>query len=254
MDTMAYRSAVMAAQGIISAYQPSLVVDGKWGDFTQKAFSDAAPNIRARVDAVLGALGTSVGALSAARAVQKTVESSVSGTSGGDEWIAETQAKAMVRREAARLGVGVHAVALERFLDLEAVARSVQGLKFYKLTSKNGSSTGLMQMQPAAWIDSRKIDPTLPSFADGVFKAESNIAAGIAYAKSNIRAMEQSGVPITGNNLYLAHNQGAGHFQGIVTGFDCQSSAVRAMIKQSILSMGKTPTFRDSPKCGHSKW
>lgn len=249
MDILQYRSAAMAAQGVLAASNRSLAIDGKWGHYTQLAFERADASVRSRVDAVLGALGTSVGELTAVRANQRVVEDSIVSLEG-KEWIPETEAKAYVRRVATQLGIAEYSPALEQFIDFEAVSKTISGLKFYKVTSQNGSSKGLFQMQPAAWKDAQKVKNDLPGYDRGVFVAEHNIAAGVAYAKRSVDALVRKGKPVTGENLYLAHNQGLGHFDGIVTGFDAQSSLVRGMIKKSIVNQGLKPRFVGA----HTRW
>lgn len=224
---MAKRDAVIKAQQILLSADPTLRLDGIWGPVTARAYARATAEQRARVDNALLTAGLTVDGINRYQA------------RGGDQerysdttrYIDREAANQIVKEEAQRLGLSQHAEALQDFLRREARRVSLNGNILYDIRSRNGSSQGLMQMQPGAWIDAAKTDPTLGSYDP--YNPRKNIAAGIAYAKRNIRAIERAGKPVTADTLYLAHNQGAGFFtRGIVTNVAGQSKEVQDLIRQ----------------------
>lgn len=225
-----YRRATMAVQGFLSATEPALVVDGKFGKFTTSVYERATAADKSAIDAMLRGLGTTVSGLRAERASVAAVRDQLDQKE--ENWIPVEDAAALVRRHAARYGIGTHAEALVDFLRREARMRVVQGVPFYDVKSKNGSSRGLMQMQPAAWEHVQQaVDRNLPPYESAVWDPETNIRAGVAYAIINIRAIQAAGKPVNADTLYLAHNQGAGFFtKGTKTNVAGQSKEVQALI------------------------
>lgn len=224
-----------AAQLALKAVDSSLVVDGFWGPRTDRAFNLASDTLRTTI---LGMF---------------TSRGKVPPTSA--RWISKRETDAIVEAQATRLSMSPYVEALRGFLDLEARRRVTAGEISYDVNSRNGSSTGLMQMQPAAWARSRTIDPLLVEFRLGVFDPIMNISAGIAYAKINHFAIRKAGRPVNAETLYLAHNQGSGVFgikgdvsRGYVTNFDGQSEKVRGMIRRAF--DGRTPVFVGK----HASW
>lgn len=53
MSPQAYEQAVSAAQAIMRISQPDLLIDGRWGRFTQTAYSNASRDVKDKVDAVV---------------------------------------------------------------------------------------------------------------------------------------------------------------------------------------------------------
>lgn len=231
MKTVEYREATAAVQKLLRESSPGLIVDGKFGRYTQAALSNADSTTRARIDAELSKRGLAVGDLVAERARRKVVEVGVK-TDSGDRYISTVDAKAIASRAASDLGMGAHASAVEGFLDKEAARKQLNGVTFYDVRSQNGSSRGLMQMQPAAWADARKVDPSLPGYESGVFDAEANIRAGVAYTKRSVDYLVKRGIPVNADTLYLAHNQGLGFFspKQVITNRAGQSKEVQALI------------------------
>lgn len=217
-----------SAQMILRTVDPELSIDGVWGPKTDAAFRRADPITQGRVYEVYRNRG-------------KVAPNQ-------DRWISKENAEAIVAQQAERLGMAAYTEALKRFLGLEAQIRRSGGQVWYNVNSRNGKSVGLMQMQAGAWEAARKVDPTLPPYANGVYNPEANIAAGIAYARLNQAYIRKAGKPVNADNLYLAHNQGPGMFavkgdpsKGYVTNFDGQSEAVRRMIAAAF--KGRTPVF-----------
>lgn len=220
---------VEGAQRLLRQVDPSLAIDGFWGPKTQKAFEAASDSTRLAIRQMWGANGKIA--------------------PNGDRWISAMDADEYVDRAVAALNMREYADAFKGFLRLEARQRTVGGVTQFDVNSRNGSSTGLMQMQPGAWVDAQKVDSSLPGFGAGVYKPEVNIRAGVAYASRNISAIRRANRPVNEETLYLAHNQGAGFFNAtgsIVTNFDGQSVVVQDMIRRN----ASRPVFRGA----HSKF
>jgi len=193
MTGQEYIVATQAAQGVLKAGSPALVVDGKWGKYTNGVYAQASPAVRASVDAVLRALKTSAAELFAYRENERAQ---------GRVAVDVSDIRGVVTAAAAEAGVPASTA-----------------LGFAKIESNfnpkavNGSSRGLMQMQPAAWSDAKGINPSLKDYSF-VFDPMENARAGMAYIKYNMRQVSRLGGPqtLTPAQLYLAHQQGAGGF------------------------------------------
>lgn len=196
------------AQRVLASAGADIKVDGIWGPRSTRAYKAASPGVQAQVKDLFISRGK--------RLPWEQITISVS------------DAQAMVARAAGEVGMISHVKALQQFLEYEA-PRVGAARDQYLVTAQNGSSRGLMQMQPAAWSDARKEWPSLPDYSK-VFDAYSNILAGVVYAKINARAIVKNGYPVTGKNLYLAHNQGAGFFRGARTAVEKQSKLVQQLI------------------------
>jgi len=196
--------AVARAQSMLGVKQ----ADGRWGRFTQAAYAAADPAVRAKVDTFLANSGTSAAAEFESRKALKTASRTSDGSdSVSDGWISVVDANRIVSSLASRMGVGQYSVALQDFLHRESVRKDVPGVgPSYLITSRNGSSRGLMQMQPAAWTDAQKTAPEIGDYSN-VLDPWKNIAAGLAYAKRNIRTISKyrPDLTINGDVLYLAH-------------------------------------------------
>lgn len=190
----ANRLAIQAAQLLMSK-DANIVVDGKWGSYTQSVYDKVSPNVRSAVDNMLSAGGTSASILRAARAEEKAagIIAQANVTTVEDAIVAAA-------KEA-----GVDVATLRGFAKIESNLRA---------NAVNGSSRGLMQMQPAAWADASKVVPNLPSYDKAVFDPLQNARAGAAYLKLNSRALLKNGFDgdISPAVLYLAHQQGAAGF------------------------------------------
>lgn len=200
-------SAVREAQKILNLAGANLVADGAWGRKTQAAF-DAAPEA---VKQQVTSLFTSVGKV----------------PPWAERWIPVQEAELFVERAASEVGMGAQAQELKQFLRYEA-PRNRAGTH-YNVNAQNGGSRGLMQMQKAAWTDAQRAFPRLEGYGK-VFDPYQNILAGVIYASINAKGLRKRGFPITGKNLYLAHNQGIGYFDGARTAVEKQSKAVQGLI------------------------
>lgn len=216
------RAAVASAQKLMAQDVPWLQVDGQWGKTTERVFRSLPLEKRNQIALMMGRnYMTSPEQEKQAREFARL-----------QEWITVLDAEQLVAKAAKLYGVERYTVAFCHFLRREAVFSAGR----YLVTSRNGSSAGLMQMQPGAWRDAmkvgnKKVPGSIGSFAENVYNAEQNIRAGIAYATLNISILERVHVAVNDETLYLAHNQGAGFFtKGIVTNYSGQSKEVQRMI------------------------
>lgn len=214
--------------------------DGRWGRFTQHAYETADAITRSRVDSLLLHAGSSAAnEFNARRRVKAFARSSLAALDAPQQAVLVKQddAARMVAAAAARMGVSQYATDLVDFLRREAKqVRGQDGISFDAM-SKNGSSRGLMQMQPNAWIDAAKRAPEIGPYAN-VYDPWKNTLAGVAYAAFNIGILRRlrPDLKIDGEVLYLAHNQGAGFFTKTkgsnVTNVAGQSKEVQAIIRK----------------------
>lgn len=106
-------------------------------------------------------------------------------------------------------------------LSIEAAYKVVDGIKMFDTRgiSPNRAYFGLFQIGRDAWSDARRVYPklNLPPFNEGKFDAKWNTLACVAYMMFNARQMitntvynkiKYGAVPVNGDTLYLAHNQG----------------------------------------------
>lgn len=230
--------AVSAAQGILTLVNPELRATGIWSTFSSEAYSKGSDTVRKAVDRILERNGLSASRLASEATLAKST---------GANWVELSKVRGWVAEGAAILGLSsAMEEAVFGFVQLESPIRDGR----VKITAVNGSSSGIMQMQPGAWTDASKVLArkgfALGPFDKGVFDGRLNTIAGVAYASINLRYVGSSP---TATQLYLAHNQGGGFFtSGIVTNFDGQSDKVRAMIKAELKARGLKPKFRGPHK------
>lgn len=143
--------------------------------------------------------------------------------------ISPSELRLLVTKYAKIAGMQDYIDAIVAFADREAPKAYEKGVFVgYSTVAKNGSSRGLFQIQPNAWVDAARNMPGLGPYDP--FNVEKNVAACVGYAAFNIKQIKPF-TPITGDTLYLAHNQGAGFFtKGKVTAFDKQSREVQSLI------------------------
>jgi len=194
MDAAKYAAGSRAAQGAVSFFRPELIVDGKWGSFSDAAYEKLTESERRTVDSVTSSLGVTVKELSQFRKDQKEAARANVGKSNGsvDEAIKVAASES-----------GVPESVLKAFAAIESN---------FNPNAANGSSRGLMQMQPAAWATALAINPRLPGY-DKVFDPEANARAGAALIKANRISLGKYGIgDPSPAMLYLAHQQGAAGF------------------------------------------
>lgn len=219
------RLAVSAVQGLLRAYQPSLVVDGWPGAYTRRAFESAPTDIKMRAEAIVRTFGMSVNDLWSSA---KTANANASTL--GDSWIPESKAYALIDRAIAQVGLHVEGGAREHFqkkLRREAANRVVGGTRYFNANSVspgsrlNGPSGyhGLYQMGRDAWQDASRI-AQIGDFDRDRYDPWLNTLAAVSYAealKGQLRAKGYKGA-VTSDVLYVAHNQGAGGFMRLYRG------------------------------------
>lgn len=195
MNQDKYSSSAKVGQTAIAMFAP-IAVDGKWGNYTNTVYAGLSSANRATVDQVLKAVGTSASELSSFRTSEKQGALRLAVNYNGT-------VDAAIEQAAAHSGVELKA--LRGFAKIESN---------FNPTAVNGSSRGLMQMQPGAWSDAAKTDPAVKGY-DQVFDPLQNALAGAAYYKLNLRAIARipgfTG-PIEPAMVYMAHQQGAGGF------------------------------------------
>jgi len=195
MDRAVYERAVRTAQTIISSYNPSIQVDGKWGRYSQRAYDEQPSVVKLIVDGALRIMGTSVSDIRDFRNAERT------------------RGRGAVQNGTADVESALRAAAEEAGISLNLLRGFVRIESNFNPNAVNGSSRGLGQMQPAAWADARSINKDLPGY-DKVFDPLQNARATAAYLKWTRRQVSR----LTGlDNLspeqsYLAHQQGAGGF------------------------------------------
>jgi len=204
--------AVRAAQAIMERDTPTLIVDGRWGSFTNAAYERARGADRTAIDGVLRAYGLSAAGLFQQNQAEKAA---------GDQ--AYTAAKDEARRQRSLAPNAPERQEVDAAITDAANATGIPRawlLGFARLESGlnpravNGSSKGLMQIQPRAWKDVQDIDPSVGAYAQGVFSPKMNALVGARYLALNRDRIQKKGYTgaITPAVLYLAHQQGADGF------------------------------------------
>lgn len=120
----------------------------------------------------------------------------------------------MVERACKLLRMSEYSEVFKEFLRLEAARVTIGGETHYNVLSRNGRHRGLMQFYDGAWEDARrtakrvnaKLD--IGNYRENVYFPANSIIAGIAYALQNIDIMAGYGIEVSGETLYVSHNQG----------------------------------------------
>jgi len=204
--------AVRAAQSIMQRDTPTLIVDGRWGSFTNAAYERANGTDRTAIDGVLRAYGlTALGLFQQNQAAKAASDQ------------AYLTAKSEARRQRSLAPNSAEMQQVDQAITDAANATGVPRawiLGFARLESGlnpravNGSSRGLLQIQPRAWKDAQDVDPTIGRYGENVFDPRMNALAGARYLALNRDRIVKKGYtgPITPAVLYLAHQQGADGF------------------------------------------
>lgn len=224
MDRSLYTAATKAAQVVMSAERSDLVADGKWGKFTQAAYEGVSGPLQSKVDAAIQAVAPGVTAAQLARFRDKERAAAVLQQTAPYTPYTDTVDEA-IRLAAKESGIDV--AVLRRFAYIESR---------YNPKAKNGSSRGLMQMQPAAWADASKYI-ILPPYKEAVWDALQNARAGAAYINNNRKVLTRLGYtgPWDVAHMYLAHQQGAGGLLNMWKAANGQPSKI------SVANMEKNP-------------
>lgn len=195
MDAGQYRAASLVAQAVMSGFVPSLVVDGKWGSFSQATYDGLRPSQRDIVDGALRGAGLpSASALAEHRRKVKAA-----GKASRDPGIVNI----------------VLAAADEFGIPRELMLATVETESAFNPNATNGSSRGLGQMQPAAWEDALKLAPDIGAYANWS-DPRSNARATAAYLKLKTlelgRRLGKKNIRVEPWMIYLAHQQGTAGF------------------------------------------
>lgn len=227
VSSTGYSLGTRASQTILQIVDPNMVVDGRWGSYTQRVFSQASAEIKETVARVLRTVSGSTPAdMQAFRVVEKMTAASSSSMSGNVMLDARYVSSATMSDIIKRVS-GVTNVAsdvLQKFLDLEAAKKTINGVVYYDALAVNsGGYSGLFQFDDAggSWSRARAFSSALPPWSDAAWKDPylSTLAAA-CYLRMNTFAIAKFGYkgPITPNIAYLMHNQGAMGAYRIITG------------------------------------
>lgn len=230
--------ATRAAQAVLRAAEPKLVVDGWWGSFTNDVFTRASSDVQDAVRRVVATSGSSPEALFVATRKEKGLTQKL-----GANWISAEKADALAERAANEFKID--SSIMKKFLRLEAERKSVNGTTFFNAssTSRSGAFRGLYQMGAAAWTD---VMPSIGADFTKVYDPWINTRAATAYVVKNFAALRKLGFKgqETAEVAYAAHNQGAGGFMQILkTGrkgpnFSNQSRAAQDVISVAAAANG----------------
>lgn len=223
MERRSYEAATRAAQGVLSAANRSLVVDGKWGSFTDSAYLRAQPETRASVDSVLRVFGETRDTLRRFRLEEKKMADAITvpATSTAGRWVSAPDMRIVIRKAAAAAGVDAETMWL--FLQLEAPVKQIGGVPHFDRMAVNALGySGLFQFdrKGEAWAVAARNVTGLASFEAGKFDPYQSSLAAAGYLKANTRTIRTFGYggPISPNLAYLMHNQGARGAYLIITG------------------------------------
>lgn len=221
------RETTKRVQRVLSAFDSSVAVDGVLGPVTRASYDQAIPVLKLGINKLLEINGYSdMDQLSKADVSTPAVDA-----------IDRAEALAILARAADSIGQPSLVSYLTTFMDKEA-AKVNRNPNLYKISSRNGSSRGLMQIQPGAWLDSQKwLKSHAPSvrlgdYDSNVYVPSQNILAGVVYAAINKEWMEKHGVPVNPETLYISHNQGLGFWRGTRTNISGQSAEGRALFEK----------------------
>lgn len=184
------RDSVRMAQAVLQKMiSPGLIVDGRWGGFTQKVYSSAPVSVRLAVDGILALSGTNPQKLLEATRVAERSE-----TRGDYDSLIEKEASS----------AGVSSSIMRRMLEIENPRRDPNAV------SKNGSSHGLFQIQKKTWEGVLRNNGLKEPQWSSVYDPAANAKIACLLTKENIDLIRRYGYTgeIDGRILYLVHQQG----------------------------------------------
>jgi len=237
MSQESYRRASSVAQAVVGLFDDSLVVDGKWGSFSMRAYNGLSDSQRTLVDNALNGVskGTKVKDLFDFRIASKESASKISvdtaPVDSDGRWVTASQMRTIIQKVSGMTSISEDI--LQKFLDLEAAVRFRDGGREYDRLAVNSLGySGLFQFDKNgnAWsgaaLSVKGLGPFNPSWKD----AYQNTLAAAGYILTNTRAARkgitspkgggffQYKGPITANIAYLMHNQGALGMMQIISG------------------------------------
>lgn len=158
------------------------------------------------------------------------------------QYLRKSDCDSLIKRACRALGVEQYAAVYCDFMYREAGKRRIGGEICYNVLSRSGNSAnsarGLNQFQPPAWVDARSKALQMNSkydigdYKEGVYFPANNIIACIAYSQLAIKLMvETYNIPVNGETMYLAHNQGPYFWEDFsTTNFSGQSKEAQLLI------------------------
>jgi hypothetical protein len=205
--------AVRQAQQVLQRSSPTLIVDGRWGSYTHAAYERAPGEDQVEVDAILTTHGYTAEELIRANRAAKAArdEAYLAVKQQAREARAQQSPNAGDR---AAVTAAIQAAAKQTGIPESWLTTLVRLESGFNPRAINGSSRGLMQIQPAAWKDVQQIDPSVGDYNSNVWDPAKNALVGARYLMLNrdrLRRYGFAGEP-TLPELYLAHQQGAAGF------------------------------------------
>lgn len=233
IDPTQAKFAVSASQGVLKVSNPTLIIDGHWGHFTESAFQRSSPTVKEAAGNVARSFGPDYTPAALVLYFAQT-KSAVTKLLGAN-WITEDRMVALIQRaitfcDADKAGVTVGT--MMQFVKLEARHKvGLDGKYVFDAGYANaGGYSGLFQFDKygKAWKAASTVSPAIGkemgSFSN-VFNPWCNTLAAVAYALKNISTAGQTTKdykgyrgPIDGAFLYGMHQQGAVGFVGILRG------------------------------------
>lgn len=184
------RESVRMAQAVLQRMvEPRLIVDGRWGGYTHKAYSSAPLAVRLTIDGILAVGGTNAQSmLEATRVAERN-------------YVPEDYDNIIAKESAA---AGVSPSVMTKMLKLENARRDP------KAVSSNGSSHGLFQITARTWrgvLANNRL--TSPSWEERYDPAANTKIACLLTAEYG-RTLRGAGYDgdIDGRMIYLCHQQG----------------------------------------------
>jgi len=227
VDDSGARSAAARAQGILRSINPELMIDGRWGEYTNSTYTNAPEETKVAVDAMLSGHGFTAAQLYASHLQAKQAGTSAYASEKAaardlraGEVATKLEAGGSVDANRPAVGASKSVVAdAIRKASMETGVSEALLTKFVNIESRgnsraaNGRSRGLTQFQPAAWQHAstrRDLGP----YATAVWDPYANAMAGAIYSQINEESLRRKGFtdPFTVGVLYLAHQQGADGF------------------------------------------
>lgn len=184
------RESVKMAQAVLQRMvEPRLIVDGRWGGYTHKAYSSAPIAIRLTVDGILAVGGTNPQSmLEATRVAERN-------------YVPQDYDDIIVKESRA---AGVSPTVMTKMLKIENARRDPMAV------SSNGSSHGLFQITAKTWRGVLKNNGlTSPSWEQRYDPAANTKIACLLTAEYG-RTLRGAGYrgEIDGRMIYLTHQQG----------------------------------------------
>lgn len=241
-------NATKGIQLLLQTDDPTLIVDGRFGKYTQKVYDSASPATQALANSYsLRIAGMSISALRSKFVVDDKVVKAKGFGMNFVQPITENKLLALIQRVIAVIPI-MTSDDLLTFAKNEAFNTDKGGERIYDASSRrnvNGKDSrygGLMQFDDVTWNDVRSRMSTLkakypglpdiPAYSEGVNDPYFALVAAAAYAALNRKTVRSlCDKPIynlphlktytfTGGDYYAMHNQGAGGYLSMVSNIE----------------------------------